>query len=208
MLKIYGVTRSRASRNVWLAEELGIPYEQVPVIQRYRLSDEAAADPAVTHTRSPAFLAVNPNGHVPSMDDDGLVLHESLAINLYLARKHGGPLAPRDVAEEGRMMAWSFWGVTEVESLALDILQNRDPARAEAALAKPFAVLDAALAETCFLVGGRFTVADLNLAEIVRYARSAEGLFAGAPRVGAWLAACQDRPAFRAMWAKREAEPA
>ena len=46
------------------------------------------------HTKSPEFLKVNPNGHVPSIDDDGLVLHESLAINLYLARKHGGPLAP------------------------------------------------------------------------------------------------------------------
>ena len=88
MLTIYGVYRSRASRNIWLAEELGIPFKQVPVIQHYR-----TVPAGMLHTQSPEFLKVNPNGHIPSIDDDGLVLHESLAINLYLARKHGGPLA-------------------------------------------------------------------------------------------------------------------
>src|SRR5262249_59745026 len=99
MLTIYGVYRSRASRNFWLAYELGIPFKHVPVMQRYRLKDPIAAD--VVHTRSPAFLKVNPNGHVPTIDDDGVVLHESLAINLYLAKKHGGPLAPADRARDG-----------------------------------------------------------------------------------------------------------
>ncbi len=98
MLTIYGVYRSRASRNIWLANELGIPFRLVPVMQRYRLPPEEAE--RVLNTRSPAFLKINPNGHVPSIDDDGLVLHELLAINLYLARKHGGALAPADPAED------------------------------------------------------------------------------------------------------------
>ena len=85
MLTIYGVYRSRASRNIWLAHELGLPFKHVPVIQHYRLPDAKAPD-APLHTRSAAFLKVNPNGHIPSIDDDGLVLHESLAINLYLAK--------------------------------------------------------------------------------------------------------------------------
>src|SRR5262249_34009388 len=85
MLTIYGVYRSRASRNLWLAGELGIPFKHVPVIQRYRITDPAAVD-GLLHTKSPEFLRLNPNGHVPSIEDDGLVLHESLAINLYLAR--------------------------------------------------------------------------------------------------------------------------
>ncbi|MDX2292879.1 MULTISPECIES: glutathione S-transferase N-terminal domain-containing protein, partial [Streptomyces] len=84
MLTIYGCYRSRASRNLWLASELGVPFKHVPVIQAYRLKDPNAAD-APLHTRAPAFLEINPNGHIPSIDDDGFRLHESLAINLYLA---------------------------------------------------------------------------------------------------------------------------
>lgn len=219
MLTIYGVYRSRASRNIWLAHELGLPFKHVPVIQHYRLPDAKAAD-APLHTRSAAFLKVNPNGHVPSIDDDGLVLHESLAINLYLAKKHGGPLAPANVAEDGETGMWALWAATEVEPQSLQIIYHRiggapggvkDPRIADAAveaLRGPFAVLDAALARTGFLVGGRFTVADINAAEIVRYAQPAPELFEVAPKVKAWLAACQARPAFKKMWEARDKEPA
>jgi len=215
MLTIYGVYRSRASRNLWLAGELGIPFRHVPVIQLYRLG--ANPPSGVLHTRSPEFLKINPNGHVPSIDDNGLVLHESLAINLYLAKKHGGPLAPATVAEDGLMTMWSLWAATEVEPHALTVLNHRvgkppaerDPKQAQAAvetLRAPFAVLDRELAASGYVVGGRFTVADLNLAEVFRYAMPAPELFEAAPRVKAWLAACQARPAFKAMWATREAE--
>ncbi len=68
-------------------------------------------------------------------------------------------------------------------------------------------MLDRALADG-FLVGGRFTVADINAAEVVRYALAAPELFDAAPRVKAWLAACQARPAFKKMWAARDQEPA
>ena len=78
-----------------------------------------------------------------------------------------------------------------------------------AALRGPFAVLDRHLMmHGGYAVGGRFTVADINLAECVRYASVAGELFDAAPAVKAWLGACQARPAFRAMWAKRDAEPA
>jgi glutathione S-transferase len=123
MLTIYGVYRSRALRNIWLATELGIPFKQVPVMQLYRLTPDAAK--TTLHTRSPEFLKINPNGHVPSIDDDGLVLHESLAINLYLAKKHGGPLAPASVAEDGLMTMWPLWAATEIETHALAILNHR-----------------------------------------------------------------------------------
>ena len=214
MLTIYGVYRSRASRNIWLAEELGIPFKQVPVIQHYR-----SVPAGMLHTQSPEFLKVNPNGLIPSIDDDGLVLHESLAINLYLARKHGGSVAGTTVAEEGEIAMWSLWAATGVEPHAINILYHRlgnpsgvkDPKIADAAvesLKGPFAVLEKALAKSGWLVGGRFTVADINAAEIVRYALAAPELFEGAPKVKAWLAACQARPAFKKMWAARDAEPA
>jgi glutathione S-transferase len=214
MLTIYGVYRSRASRNIWLAEELGIPFRQVPVIQHYR-----TVPAGMLHTQSPEFLKINPSGLIPSIDDDGLVLNESLAINLYLARKHGGPVAAANVAEEGQIAMWSLWAATGVEPHAINVLYHRlgnpngakDPKIADAAveaLKGPFAVLDKALAKSGWLVGDRFTVADLNAAEIVRYAQAAPALFEAAPRVKAWLAACQARPAFRKRWAARDAEPA
>src|SRR6516225_9269621 len=155
MLTIYGVHRSRAARAIWLANELGVSFAHVPVVQRYRLSTEAAT--SALHTRSPDFLKVNPNGHIPTIEDDGLVLSESLAINLYLAKKHGGPLAPADLAEDALMTMWALWAATEVEPHSLTVLNHtvgkppteRDPKLAQAAieaLRAPFAVLDRHLA--------------------------------------------------------------
>ena len=218
MLKLYGVIRSRASRNYWLLGELGVPFEHVPVMQAYRLPDPDSAD-APAHTRSASFLKVNPNGQIPSLVDGDLVLHESLGINLYLARKFGGPLAPATVAEEGQMIQWTLWAATTAEPHTIQVLYHRigkppaerDPAIANAAveaLRAPFAVLDAALAKTGFIVGNRFTAADINVAEVIRYAMPAPELFEGARHVKAWLAACHARPAFTAMMAKRELEPA
>jgi glutathione S-transferase len=219
MLKIYGVYRSRATRNIWLAMELGVPFEHVPIMQAYRLANPNAAD-APVHTRSPEFLKVNPNGHIPSIDDDGFVLHESLAINLYLARKHGGPLAPADVKEDGLAAMWSLWVATEVETHALNVLYHmaaKPEAERDAKIAReavealkaPFAVLDKALAAGGgHLMGNRFTVTDINVAEVMRYAMPAKALFEANPNVQRWLAACQARPHFKAMMARREQEPA
>ena len=218
MLKIYGVYRSRATRNIWLAGELGVPFEHVPIIQAYRLPTPDAPD-APLNTRSPSFLKINPSGQIPTIVDGDVVLHESLAINLYLARKHGGPLAPANVYEEGLLAQWSLWVATAVEPHAINVLYHRaakplaerDAAIAHAAveaLRAPFAVLDGALGESGYLVGKRFTVADINVAEVIRYAMPATELFAAAPHVKAWLAACQARPAFKAMMARRDQEPA
>jgi len=218
-LKIYGVLRSRVSRNIWLAKEAGIPFEHVPVIQAYRLKDPAAVD-APLNTSSPAFLAVNPNGLIPSIDDDGLVLNESLAINLYLAKRYGGALGPKDLREDGLMTMWSIWAMTECEPRTIEILYHRvenprgerNAAVADAAIAalkRPFGVLERALKDGGgYVVGRRFTVADISLAEVFRYAQPAPELFAAHPRVKAWIDACQTRPAFKAMMAERMAEPA
>ena len=113
-LKIYGVARSRASRVLWMAKELGLDYEHVKV------------DFATGETRRPEHLALNPNGHIPVIDDDGFVLWESMAINLYLAKKYGaGGLYPARLEDEARAWQWSFWGMTEVERPVLTALFNR-----------------------------------------------------------------------------------
>ena len=86
MLTVYGVYRSRASRILWLLEELGLAFEHVPVIQAYRLADPAADD-APFNTLSPGFLSISPAGAVPVLRDGDFVLSESLAMTLYVARK-------------------------------------------------------------------------------------------------------------------------
>src|SRR5581483_922364 len=105
--------------------------------------------------------------------DDGFVLFESLAITLYLAKKHSsGTLYPAALQDEAKAWQWSLWAVTEVDrgvniwSLHAVRLPpgERDAGKREEALKvieKPFKVLDAAVANQDYLLGSRFTVADL-----------------------------------------------
>jgi glutathione S-transferase len=217
MLTIYGAYRSRATRTLWLAGEIGLAYDHVPVLQAKRLEDPLAAD-APMNTLSPAFLAINPMGSIPSIDDDGVIVHESLAINLYLAKKYGGELAPKDLVEDAAMMQWSLTAATEMEANALKISsaslgEQTDETKAvievaARSLKRPFDVLEAHLSGRTWMVGDRFTVADVNVAEIVRYAQPHQPMLDARPAVKAWLERCQARPAFKAMWEKRLAEPA
>src|SRR5258708_5402078 len=103
-LRIYGIARTRAFRALWMAKELGLDYEHDPV----EIGDAGA--------RTPEFLAINPNGRLPVIVDDGFVLFEALAITLYLAKKHSpGRLYPGTLEGEARAWQWSLWAVTEVD---------------------------------------------------------------------------------------------
>jgi glutathione S-transferase len=198
-LKIYGVARSRAARVLWMAKELGLDYEHIRV-------DFATGD-----TRRPEHLARNPNGHVPVIDDDGFILWESMAINLYLAKKYDkSGLHPARPEDEARAWQWSFWGMTGVERPLLTALLNRAvyPEReqdtaaaddAERSLAQPLGVLDGALSHSAFLLGEQFTVADLNVASILAWARPAQIDVSPFPKVAEWLKNCAERPAARAV---------
>lgn len=193
-LRLHGIAASRAARPLWLLEELNVPYEHIS--QSY----------AGGATQTPEFLALNPNGHIPVLEDGGIVVWESMAINLYLTRKFGGPLAASNLAEVAEVLRWTFWAVTECERDALTVLMNkvalpadkRDAAlakRSQGALAKPFAALNTHLAQREYIVGERFTVADLNVASVLGWAQAAKPLLEGNPNVAAWLARCQARPA-------------
>jgi glutathione S-transferase len=218
MLTIYGVYRSRASRVYWMANELGLEFVSVPVLQANRLDNPLAED-APINTLSPAFVAVNPMGLIPSIKDDNLVMHESLAITLYLARKHGGPLAGKSVEEDGLLTMWTLWAAAEVEPQTIKVVKTYDNenentedgkaaiAVACRALTKPFAVLEQHFGSSDYLVGNRFTAADLNLAEVLRYVQSQQALFDAHPNVAAWIKRCQSRPAYISMQAARAQEP-
>jgi glutathione S-transferase len=210
MVTIYGVARSRASRPLWLLAEIGMDYTHVPVIQAYRLPDPAATD-APLNTASPAYLAINPQGQVPCMTDGDLTLTESLSITQYLAQAYGGALGPANAAEAALIAQWTLHAVSAIEAASLTILQSTDAdatAKAAASLHRPFARLEGHLATHEYLVGNRFTVAEVNVAETLRYSQGATALWAAYPALSAWIARQQARPAFQAMWAQRMAEPA
>ena len=120
MPTLYGVYRSRASRPLWLLAEIGMEYQNVTVIQAYRLERPQGAD-APLHTGSAPYLAINPQGQIPCLTDGDLVLTESLGIVLYLARVYGGDLGPRDQAEEALMAQWALHAVSGIEGPALEI---------------------------------------------------------------------------------------
>src|SRR4029434_9221555 len=80
---------------------------------------------AAVGARWAGFRAINPAGRIPAIDDDGFRLAESMAINIYLAKKHGGELAPKSLEEEARMLQWSFWAMTEVEKSLLTVFMQR-----------------------------------------------------------------------------------
>src|SRR5438552_14050961 len=196
-LKIYGIARSRAFRVLWMAKELGVEYEHIPT--------------ALADTRSPEYLAINPNGHIPTIDDDGFILWESMAINLYLAKKHArGDLYPIRFEDEARAWQWSLWGMTEVERPVLTAMfhrailpeDQRDAALAdesERQLGRPLMVLDSTVAAQPYLLGEHFTVADLNVASILSWARPARIDFSHVPKAADWLKRCAERPAARAV---------
>lgn len=218
MATLYGVFRSRASRPIWLLYELGEPFEHVPVIQAYRLPQASAAD-APFNTTSAEFLKVNPQGQIPAYVEGDLVLTESLSITNHIARTRGGPLGPKTPAEAALIDQWTLLAVTAVETPALEILnvqgaQGDKTPEGQAAIAinseklrRPLKRLEAHLSAQSHLVGDRFTVADLNLAECLRYAQGHPTLLGEFPAVKAWLEKCQSREAFKRMWAARMAEP-
>ncbi len=205
-LKIYGIARTRAFRALWMAKELGLDYEHDPV----EIGDAGA--------RTPEFLAINPNGRLPVIADGGFVLFESLAITMYLAKKHSpGRLYPASLEGEARTWQWSLWAVTEVDRgvniWSLHAVRLPEPERDAGKLAEalkvlvaPFKVLDAAVSATPYLLGNDFTVADLNVAAVV--SRAIEMDLGTTPNLKAWLARCLDRPAAREALALKNAADA
>jgi glutathione S-transferase len=194
MIQLHGVRMSRASRCMWMLEELGLPYESVPVS-------------FVGDVQKPEYKKLNPNARIPTLvDEDGSVVWESLAINLYLVEKYDGGFRPKHAAERGQLLQWSFWAMTEIEpGLIQAFLQRvmlpeaqRDASlgdAGEAQLQRPLAVLDAELGRRPWLLGDRFSAADLNVASVLGIAPIARVDLAKFPNVARWLGEATERPA-------------
>ncbi|HEY2773222.1 MAG TPA: glutathione S-transferase family protein [Candidatus Binatia bacterium] len=201
MITLYGVPGSRAFRTIWMLEELGVAYENVP-------THFANGD-----TKKPDYLALNPNGHIPTLVDDGVAYWESMAINLHLARKYDKGLQPKSIEDQGHATQWSFWAMTEVENPLIEVLmhrmfyppEQRSPQAADAAVEKlqgPLAVLDRHLAGRNFVVGSSYSVADVNLASVLAWAALVGVDLAKFPNLARWLQECSSRPAAKTATAK------
>jgi len=218
-LTIYGIHASRAVRPLWAATELGLDFVHVPT------SFQGGA------TRTPEFLALNPNGHIPVVADQRppeqggeVVVWESMACALYIARHHGQPdgtsITPANAREDAEALRWSFWTVNECEADALTVLmhrlvmpaERRKPELATAAekrLAVPLRVIERHLQQQqdrgeAYLAAPRFTVADLCVASVLNWARAARSLMAEHPLTHDWIVRCIERPAHLAAKALGE----
>jgi glutathione S-transferase len=197
MIKIYGWRKSRAARCLWLLEELGVPYQHIPL---NHLAGE---------TRTPEYLVLNPAGKIPTLDHDGFVLTETVAINHYLASVFPGTLLPSGAQDLARLNQWTSWSITDVEPLLVNIMrEGRRPAeqidqeRVNAwrtdLLSAIGTRLEAHLGRQAqILPGNAFTLADLNVASAVGALPMLGIELMTFPALDAWLKRCQSRPAWQ-----------
>ena len=184
MITIYGDPGSGNCLKVkWTASYLGIPFDWKEI------------DVTKGETRTPAFLALNPAGQVPTVVlEDGRPLAQSNAIILHLAE--GSSLIPTDGYERAKMLEWMFWEqyshepAVAVARFQMKYLGRRrdeiDPKlieRGEAALER----LERGLTSD-FLVGGRFSLADICLVAYTRMAEDGGFRLSGYPAIRAWVA--------------------
>jgi glutathione S-transferase len=191
---LYGASSSRAVRSIWAIEETGIDYDHVPTNFQEQ-------------SKAPDYLAINPNGRIPTLVDGDLVLFESMAINLYLAKTYGGDLYPDNAADEARAIQWSVWGISEIEPLQMRIVvqkfftpkEKKNPKAVEGAekgLQRPLAVLDNHLADRTWLLGDKISIADISLAGVMALLKQTQTDYSAHANVSRWANACYERPAW------------
>lgn len=203
-IDLYGRTFTRTYRVLWCLDELGIEYTQLNAAE-HPLGRRAIP--------SPELLAVNPYGKVPALvENDNIVITESLAINLYLAQQHGGDLAPSSPLGWAELFRWTLWIASEIEPLFTRRFERRfagSASRSESTgrrdqreggeCHRRLEFLDAWLENNTFITEGRFTIADINVASALQSSKLAEIDIWRHPAIGSWLATCCSRPAWAAL---------
>jgi glutathione S-transferase len=195
MIEFYGAPASSSGRTHLLLEEIGAPYNY----HRLNLREPGAKE---------AFLAINPSGRVPFIIDGNVQLQESIAINFYLAEKYAPQLWASNPIERALIYQWSLWCMTnlqpEVMRVARHVIffpaEHRSAYEVEAAKTNTQRLLDElerGLA-SAFLVGGKLSVADINVASVINLAAAFSAGSLG-PRTQAWLDSLKARPAWQTV---------
>jgi glutathione S-transferase len=201
MLKFYGFSKvnafarghTRDLRVLWALEEMQLPYEL------------AGLDHPAHDLDAEAYRRLSPFAQVPAIDDDGVVLSESAAIVLYLARK-SGRLVPADPAGEAQVLRWCFAALNTVEPPLLFLMVHGWMAEAQGGREREFlagwtqrvlANLASWFAGRDFVATSEFTVADLLMSHVLHSGIKDEGLLAPYPRLVAYRDRCLARPAWQ-----------
>jgi glutathione S-transferase len=198
MLKIWGRANSvNVMKVLWAADEVGRPYERVDIGGAFGGNDQ------------PAYLALNPNGRVPTIEDDGLTLWESNAIVRYLAGRYGAgglcPADPKARADADRWMDWQqttaappmttlFWGYVRTAP------EKRDPAALEAARKQAAGIwptLERALEKRAFVAGDSLTMGDIPIGCMVHRWFALPIERPALPALAAWYERLKQRPGYR-----------
>jgi glutathione S-transferase len=182
-------------RVLWMATELSLEFEHVP----YEFDDPTL--------KTPAFLELNPTGAIPTLVDGEMALSESLAINLYLAKRYGregaDALYPDTAEAEAQAIRWTLFAQGHLEpwvqkdALLADLIEAIGD-RADGMVAQSLGVLERVLSDSLWLLGDTFTVADLNVAAVLSPSRASLLELSDYPHVQQWLTRCYERPAARA----------
>jgi glutathione S-transferase len=200
MLKIWGRnTSSNVQKAMWAVGELTLPHERIDIGGPFGKN------------REPAYLAMNPNGLVPTLEeDDGWLLWESNSVVRYLAAKYDkdNVLEPKDLRERALASKWMDWQLSVAGPAIFNLFwgmvrtppEKRDMAAIEASTQKTtgaMTILDAQLGTTKFVAGERFSYGDIPVGIICyRYLRLAEGRPA-LPNLERWFGEISSRPAFK-----------
>jgi glutathione S-transferase len=198
MIKIWGRNTSvNVQKVMWAVGELDLAHERIDVGGSFGKNNE------------PAYLAMNPNGLVPTLQDDGFVLWESNSIVRYLAAKYGaGTLEPADLRSRARASSWMDWQLTVAAPALTPVFwglvrtppEKRDQAAIEAGKIKTIAamkVLDAQLATTAFIAGDTLSMGDIPVALMAYRFRRLVPERPPLDHLERWFVAIEQRPAFK-----------
>ncbi len=198
MITLYGPRMGSSLRPHWMLAELGVEYTTKDV------------DLRKGEHRTPEYLALNPTGQVPTIEVDGFILAESLAITRYLAAKFQPAMNGRTLEEQAKGAQWELWAMLGLQQHLSTIASQKwtgvmnpeGEAKAREILAKHFPILETYLGTTAFLAGDVFTTADLNACVTLSYTGFIGYDLSVFPNIQRWMSACTTRPAYLAVQAK------
>jgi glutathione S-transferase len=199
MIKIWGRnTSANVQKVMWAVSEIGLPHERIDVGGSFG------------GNREPAYLAMNPNGLVPTLqEEDGFLLWESNSIVRYLAAKHrAGVLEPSDPRVRAQAQAWMDWQLSVLApaitpgfiGLIRTSPEKRNHAAIEESMKKTkaaVAILDAELGKNAYLAGDAFSYGDIPVAVMANRYRQLVPERPPLPNFERWFAAIAARPAFK-----------